>query len=131
MTTQTAAYFCPECGSPSITSSPLANTTSNCRACGWSGATERLAVIPISHTFGNTTELLTSMVGDLRTLLSKDVGVHMARFLQRWGFISLEGEERAIAGKKVGRYLAAIARSIVVSLIEERDKMEVERARGS
>lgn len=129
---ETAAYFCPECGSPSISNaSVLTGSTATCRACNWAGPTENLAAIPISHGYGNTADLLTSMVGDLRSVLAKDAGVVFAKFLNRWGFISIEGPAKELAGKRMGRYLAAIARAIVVSIIEERDKMEVERVRGS
>lgn len=131
MTTETAVYFCPECGSPSIERGNLSMTTASCRACGWLGQSDKLAVMPLAHTMGTDADIVVSMVGDLRTLLSRDLGTEMARFLQKYGFIDVLGPKRAFAGKLVGRYLAAIARHIIMALIEERDKIEVERVHGS
>lgn len=128
--TEAAVYFCRECGSPSIERSMLDGGTASCRACGWAGTTTQLAAMPISHKFGGDAELLTSLVGDLRTILAREVGVTLVRFLQKWGFFTNE-TDRVLMAKQAGRYMAAIARGIVTAVLEERDRMEVERARGS
>lgn len=124
-----ALYFCPECGSPSIDRSALSGGTASCRACGWTGTSERLAAMPIAGKTGDEDQLLIRMVGDLRTVLARDVGAVLVTFLSRWGFLNTT--DRQVMAKQAGRYIAAAARAIMVALIEERDKMEVERARGS
>jgi hypothetical protein len=131
MTVEAEAYFCPECGSPSIDRSTLLGGSAGCRACGWAGSADKLAVMPFAHSLGGDEQLLVALVGDLRLMLAKDVGNHFARFLAKWGFIDVAGADKALAGKRMGRYLSAIARSIVTALLQERDKMEAERARGS
>lgn len=128
--TEAVVYFCPECGSPSIERSLLDGGTASCRACSWAGSTTRLAGMPISHKFGGDEELLISLVGDLRTVLARDVGVTLVRYLQKWGFFT-NGNDRALTARQAGRYMSAAARGIITAWLEERDKMEVERARGS
>lgn len=128
--TTTALYFCPECGSPSIERSALAGSTASCRACGWSNRTELLAVMPVnSRTADDSAQAIASMVGDLRTVLAKDVGVTLVQFLSKWGF--LNSKDQQVLAKQAGRYISAAARGIMAAFIEERDKMEVERVRGS
>jgi len=122
-------YFCPECGSPSIERSALSGGNASCRACSWAGTSDRLAAMPITGKTGEEDKLLINMVGDLRTVLARDVGVVLVKFLSKWGFLTTT--DRQILAKQAGRYIAAAARGIMVALIEERDKMEVERARGS
>jgi hypothetical protein len=131
MTTEAEAYFCPECGSPSIDRSVLSGGSATCRACGWAGSADKLAVLPFAHALGDDNQILIALVGDLRLMLAKDVGNHFAKFLTKWGFIDVTGANKALAGRRMGRYLSAIARSIVTALLQERDKMEAERARGS
>jgi hypothetical protein len=81
-----------------------------------------------SGDIGDDAQLLTSLVGDLRIILARDVGAVLVKFLVKWGFMS---EDRQVMAKQAGRYIAAIARGIITAVLEERDKMEVERARGS
>jgi hypothetical protein len=128
--TETAVYFCPECGSPSIERSLLDGGTASCRACSWAGPASRLAGMPISHKFGGDAELIVSLVGDLRTILARDVGVTLVKYLQKWGFFTNESD-RQLTARQAGRYMSAAARGIITAVLEERDKMEVERARGS
>lgn len=85
--------------------------------------------MPVTGKVGDDAEMLTKMVGDLRILLAKDVGVVIVRFLQNWGFMNTA--DRQVMAKQAGRYVAAAARGIITAVLEERDKMEVERARGS
>lgn len=124
-----AIYFCPECGSPAIDRSMLAGSTATCRGCKWSGSSDDLASMPTEGEVGDGAALITRMVGDLRILMMKDVGVTLTRFLSQWGFIT--GEDKEIMAKQLGRYIAASARAIILACMEERNKMEVERGRSS
>jgi hypothetical protein len=84
--------------------------------------------MPVTGNVGDDAQLLSSLVGDLRIILARDAGPVLVTFLLKWGFMS---EDKQIMAKQAGRYIAAIARGIVTAILEERDKMEVERARGS
>jgi len=127
--TPSAVYFCPECGSPSIERSALMGGGASCRACSWTGLADKLAAVPVTSQVGGDADLLTSMISDLRALIASDIGVVLVRFLNKWGFLT--GRDQQTMGKQAGRYMSAAARAIMTSVLEERDKMEVERARGS
>lgn len=130
MTAQPAVYFCPECGSPAVERSLISGGTASCRSCSWAGPAERLAAIPIASKLGNETELLIALVNDLRTVMAKDVGLVLLRYLEKWGFVDMK-QDKTVVSRQLGRYIAASARGIVMAIFEERNKMEVERAGGS
>jgi len=77
-------------------------------------------------------------MGELRVILAKDCATPLGKFLVKWGFLDAErtvdvsgAATLALNSRQLGRYMASIARALVVTIIEERQKMEKERAHGS
>lgn len=65
-------------------------------------------------------------MNDLRNLLSGELGLPYLKFLLKWGFMqgSMADPAGTVDRKVFARYLAAIGRSILVALFEERAHME-------
>ena len=122
-------HFCPECGSASVTLSALAGGVAACKACEWSGLNTQLAAMPVRHELGDEGQITRALVGDLRSFLAKEAGLAFARFLQKWGFIDMSKTD--VVNRLLARYLAAMARGILNSILEERQKIEKERVHGS
>lgn len=129
---QDVVRFCPQCGSPSVDFSSLVGGDAKCRACDWAGVREKLLLVPINHAFVNGEEALVNMMSALRRHLSGELGVPYLKFLLEWGFI--QADLQNIAGtldrKIFSRYLAVIARAIMVALLEEREKIALEKNSG-
>lgn len=125
LTDATPVYFCPECGSASINASALAGGLAECSNCKWTGPREKLVVTYIRQDFGSNEEIFKCLHSDLRGMLAKEQGLHFLKFLLKWGFMPEPD------GKLLGRYLAAIARGIIKSILEERSALEQERMNGN
>jgi predicted RNA-binding Zn-ribbon protein involved in translation (DUF1610 family) len=124
-------YFCPQCGSPSVdrkvTSILLGDaprTPASCRACKWEGLDSDLIGTPLVHEFANAEEIIKSMMGDLRLVLSKAFAPSFLPFLKKWGFL-----EEPIQQKQAMRYLVAVAKACMDAVIAERVKIEEEKHR--
>jgi hypothetical protein len=119
--------LCPQCGSASVDFSELAGGAARCRGCRWSGYNTELVVMPFEHEFLADESMAVSMVNDMRLLLSGPQGVPYLKFLMKWGF--LVGKENDIAGtvdrKKFARYLTAISKGILTSVLEERARQDI------
>ncbi len=124
----TIVWFCPECGSASLERSALTGGGAACKACTWTGYNHQLAGMPFRQELGDAGQITQALVGDLRGVLAKDGGTVFARFLQKWGFLDPEKPE---AAKLLGRYLAAIARSTLTAILNERQAIEKERVDAS
>lgn len=120
--------MCPTCGSPGVDFSSLAGGAAGCRGCQWFGTVEDLLVMPGEGDVEGPA--LVGMINDLRALLSKDAGFAFLKFMLKWGFLT--GDASNIAGtldrKAFARYLAAIAKGVLTSLLEERSRVEAARA---
>ena len=137
--TKTNLYLCPECGSPSVEETTKAvlfgpNTNrAKCLACGWLGESKDLVAAPFSHEMGNDEEVLKALMGDMRLVMAKYCAMPLGAALLKWGFL----EQVEVKGGKVlnprqmSRYMSAASRAILSAVIEERQKMEKERADGS
>lgn len=121
--------LCPQCGSAGVDFSALAGGTADCRGCRWHGTFEDLLVVPGSTAVDNDVTL-NGMLNDLRQLLSGELGFPYLKYLMKWGFITgdLNRPLETIDRKALARYVASIARSIMVGLLEERSKVEAARA---
>lgn len=116
------AYFCAQCGSAAVEVDALAGAGARCRGCGWAGRKEELIGQPFAHAHGAPGQILEQLGHDLRMLLSqKDVAVPLLRLLRTWGFL-----EEPVSARLAGRYVAAVARGIARSLLEEREAIDLE-----
>lgn len=125
------ALFCPSCGSPYVESTGTflaqdpSKETYQCKACGWSGIRELLAVTTISAQNPQGTDIADYLIRDLKLLMAKEVGAPIGRFLMKWGFLP-EADPKIL-----GRYIVAIASAIVMAIITERAAIEMETKRGN
>lgn len=122
--------LCLVCGSPAVDFSELTGGEAKCRGCGWVGKKEDLALIPTTHTNYSEEQLL-SLVSEMRALISTDMGVPLLKFLIRWGFLSadLDNLANTVDRKLFSRYLAAIAKNILVTMLSQREALEKERVK--
>lgn len=131
---QDIVYQCPQCGSPAVEFGELVGAHARCNACKWNGTREDLLGTPFEHMLGSREGIGFELFNDTRRLLSAPVFVvDLGGFLSRWGFIDLKAP-RDVLMRKTTRYVAAIARGVLKSIIEEREKIELEEtrhARGS
>lgn len=121
--------LCPQCGSPGVDFSALAGGVASCRGCRWNGVLEDLLVVPGSSAVDSDGTLL-GMMNDLRGLLSGELGVPYLKYLMKWGFVTgdLSRPRDTIDRKAFARYVASIARSILVGILEERSRSEAARS---
>ena len=128
--TQTAAYFCPSCGSPSIELKSLGSvilggeqsTPASCTACGWHGASSQLTAAPFKHQSGSEEEIARTISTDLRNLLAKTAATTYGRLLIKWGFLDQKPSALHLA-----MYLDAIAKATVKAVFETRKQIVEEQ----
>lgn len=128
--------FCPQCGSGLVEYSKLAGGAANCRVsgCSWSGKAEDLLVVPVSPGEGSSllgnTNFVEALMLDIRKLVSGHQGLLYLKLLGHWGFIELDfNDVKGTVDRKIfSRYLAAIASGILTALLNERVKIEMEKA---
>jgi hypothetical protein len=125
----TTLKVCPQCGSPGVDYSTLAGGAAECRGCRWKGGTADLLAIPGSAEV-NDSATLTDMLNDVRRLLSGTLGLPYLKFLMKWGFLTgdMANPAGTIDRKAFARYMAAIGRTVLTAVLEERSRAEAERA---
>lgn len=119
--------ICPQCGSAGVDFSTIVQGRGECRGCKWTGTREELVVIPFSHAFMTDESVMMQFTQDLRQLLARDVGVVLLGYLTKWGFvktISVAGKTQ-VDSRQFTRYLVAIAKAILVAVLEERARQEM------
>lgn len=121
--TGTIAYFCPDCGSPSVSYSPLVGSKASCEACGWSGTSSELLAHAFEHDHGTDTDVAIAFTNDVRRAYGQAAG-SFAEVLLKWGFF--DGKNT----KMLARYVAAMALASVQALLNTRKEIEKEKARG-
>lgn len=121
-----SAYFCPECASPSLSFSELVGGDASCRVCNWKGLRTDLLEKPFQQDVGNPEQLVASFERDLRVHLAKDIGIALAKLLDRWGFLYGDADNQKVL---LGRYLRRMARATVLAILEERALIEKESGR--
>lgn len=119
--------FCPQCGSAKVTFSELIGGVAKCgvRTCLWEGTTDELLAVPISHEFLSEESMMIQLMNDLRLMFSGELGVPYLKLLLKWGFIKANANDLAntLDRKIFARYLAAIARGVLTTILEERAKI--------
>jgi hypothetical protein len=115
---QAKAVFCPQCGAASVDKTLTGEAS--CKVCDWAGRDYELAAMPFSHGFGGDEGLSRAFFIDVRKLFGETFAVEVGRLLLRWGFLPAP-DPRLLA-----RYLAAAARAVVISIFDEREKLERE-----
>lgn len=124
--TADTALFCPKCASPSVEYSLLEGSFGRCLSCGWNGEKRELLASPFTHTTSiNNDELVQRFERDVRNAIAKDLSLSVARLLQSWGF--LYGDQR-VQGILLGRYMRAIGKAVILSVLDVRKQIEAERA---
>lgn len=121
--------LCPQCGSPGVDFSPLAGGAAQCRGCRWQGKVDDLLAIPGTAEV-NDEATLGAMLNDVRRLLSGELGLPYLKFLMKWGFIAGDplNPKETIDRKAFARYMAAIGRAVLTSMLEERSRAEAARS---
>lgn len=116
------AYFCPKCNSPSLTIPTLVGGQATCSACSWKGVKEDLLVHYFEHDLGSDTAVAEALARDFKKLMGEHVAKPLATLLYKWGFF-----RGAPTPTELTRYIVAMAGASMKALIEERNKMELER----
>lgn len=120
------AYFCPTCGSSTVNYSRIANSKAECTACGWSGGVADLAAVPFGHDFSSGEAALHQLMLDIRQFISAGFAVQFGRLLMKWGFLSAISPGQ---GKILARYIGAASTALAKAIIDERRRIEEERAK--
>lgn len=137
---QDTAKFCPECGSPSIEEQTIGILSGDpgrvgcsCTACEWVGTVGDLLIVPFTHEMGDRENLIEVLMGDLRVVLAKHCATSLGAFLLKWGFLGKEqlNGQVVLNRRQLARYMTAISKAVLLSVFEERRKMEQERVSGS
>lgn len=130
MITQTQAYFCPRCHSPLVSFSALGlgESPASCGACNWKGARADLATTPFVHGGGSEEEVLQRLVLEFRKLFTKEWLLSMARWLNKWGFMPADAKAQPAA---LARYMDAVAKAAITSILQTRAEMEKAKANVS
>jgi len=130
--TKSTIYFCPECGSASLTMRGTAFVEDgqslakfSCNVCNWSGGRQDVAAMDVSHEMGSDEEMVRTLITDLKNLLAQKTGVYFAHFLTKWGF--LNGTNKSNNTLLLAKYLAVISRKIIEALLLERAEIEKKR----
>lgn len=123
-------FSCPKCGSASVEFGELVGSFAKCNVCGWKGGKDQLLGTPFAHLYETRDGVAFELYNSLRRLMTaKEFMTSFVQFLSRWGFIDPTKDTREVA-LRVSRYAAMITRSMLQSLIEERQREEKEEHNG-
>ncbi len=119
---QDTAYFCPQCGNPTIERSSLAGGAAACKACEWKGKSDDLHAVPFEHDFGSGEEAMARFTGEVSNIVAAKVGHDIGALLMKWGFLKPEkiAEEFPVYGR-------ALAVAVVKALLETREGLATGR----
>lgn len=122
---------CPQCGSAGVDFSELAGGTATCRGCRWVGVVDDLLAVSFEHDFITDEAMFLNLLNAMRRLVSGQLGLPYLDFLIKWGFLKADPAriKETVDRKKFARYIAAIARGVLTSILQERAKIEAEVAR--
>lgn len=133
MTEKDCVRLCPTCGASSVDFSALIGGAAQCRACKWEGPSAELLLVPVEHMYGTREGTGFALNNDYRSLFkNKDFVRDFVAFLVKWGFVSAErsADKVSVNSKQALRYMSAVARSGLVAIVEEREKIEKEEKGG-
>jgi len=117
MTQTSTIFFCPECTSPAVDTSPLVGGSAKCRKCGWTGTHLDLLTREVSGP--GPEALIAAFSNDLKLLLARNVVLPLGQLLQKWGFLSFKDPD---AQQVFARYMNAVTVALVRAIFEQRDK---------
>ena len=117
------AYFCPACGTSSVTSSSLSGGEASCEVCRWRGTREELVGFQFEHGFDSHEEMVTRFVNQLSTALARSSAVEVGRILHQWGFL----DEKTMS-EDLKIYIRMMAIASTKAVLEARQ--HIERARS-
>jgi len=129
---QAVAMLCPQCSSPALTrqnshlllEDPL-DAAATCGGCGWNGKEKDLVALPFRHELGSDEGIAIALMNDMRAVIAGHLSGPVGKFLMKWGFLS-----SPLSTAEFSRYMSAIARSVLTTIIQEREKIEKEKANG-
>lgn len=110
------AYFCPNCGSPTVERSPLAGGNASCSSCQWQGKNEDLHAVPFEHDFSSPEQVLQRFAAEFSGNIAKHLSAPIGAQLIKWGFIT--SQEELITD--LGVYMRAIAAAAAKAVFETR-----------
>lgn len=122
--TQAEVCFCPRCNAATLDIPEIIGPPVKCRACGWSGPKEELIHHVFEHGMGSHEDIMRQFAFDVRALFTQQMGTEIGRLLLHWGFF----ETGNPTVEELKRYLTAIARSTAKAILEEREKIALEKA---
>lgn len=109
------AYFCTQCGSPSVERSPLAGGNAKCTTCGWTGKNEDLHAVDFEHDFSSPEQIMQVFVTEFSGVIAKHLAAPLGATLLKWGFIDQQG-----LGRELGVYMKNIATAAAKAVFETR-----------
>lgn len=118
------AVFCPKCSSALIEHSVLSKEAS-CGTCKWKGQASELLSVPFSHDMGGRDQVALFFSNDFKTAVLRPILLPLAQFLMKWGFIDKKDPKLRLL---LNRYITALARGMIRSILEERAALEKEKA---
>lgn len=122
--------LCPGCGSPAVEFSALEGGVAECRVCKWKGSRDELLLMPFDHIYGTDEGVGMALHNEIRRVFTNPLfATDIIRFLARWGFVPVDKDNKADV-KLTTRYIAAIGRAVLVAVIKEREKIEMEKGNG-
>lgn len=119
--TKETAYFCPDCGSPSVNHSVLIGGTASCNACGWKGSAEQLTAYSFEHDLGDAEQVLQLFARDMRKFVAQNARP-LADILRKWGFL-----KEPIQREDFMKQLTAMTVALTKSAIEYRAAQEQQK----
>lgn len=130
--TQALVKLCPECASASIETTTKGiisggqdTNKAMCLVCGWTGIAHELVTAPFTHSMGSDESIANTLFNEMRIIIAKHLAVPAGAFLLKWGFL-----KTPIQNKDLARYMGAVAKAVLTSIIEERKKIEEEKSDG-
>lgn len=127
MKTSDKAYFCPSCGSASLSISALAGGECDCLNCPWVGVKEDLDVYIFQHESGSNDEMLLQFASDFKTLIGRHVAAPLAKLLFKWGFFTTNPP----APEELTRYAIAVGKASVQAILAVKKELEAERVHAT
>ena len=122
------AWFCSTCGSADVSASELAGGEATCNVCGWKGKVDDLATFRFSHGMNSPDEVFRMFFLDVRKMLAAGLAQDIGQMLIKWGFLETPSPKNAVAvQRRLARYIAAIAKGIVDSIVRTRAEIEREQ----
>lgn len=116
--TEATVRICPNCSSTELSGNDLGGW--RCVTCRAQYSEEDLIISKFKHELGSDSDVLQQLVRSLRNTVAKELATTMGAFLLKWGFID------APDPYLLSRYVNSCARSMLIAIIEERQKIERE-----